>query len=232
MSSFNVNEAKFVIPLDEIYGGTGTNTYVRGNLLYGSSSTTLSKLPIGATGQLLTVSSGIPNWSNAPNGATGNTGSTGATGPTGRITSNYLFSTVNTNQTVNNNFSVVFTDPPVLFNSSAFTYTIAAAAAPNGDAYFTVLNSGLYLISFRYCQEILNPNPYVFGISVNGIVNNDSGMIPAIGGADGVFLTYVKSLNANDQLRLVNNSGGSRNLATAAGSGNAPVVSITIVRLS
>lgn len=48
-------------------GGTNITTYTTGDILYASASNTLSKLPIGTSGQLLSVSGGgIPAWSAAP----------------------------------------------------------------------------------------------------------------------------------------------------------------------
>ena len=44
------------------YGGTGITTYTAGDILYSSASNTLSKLPIGSSGQVLTVSAGLPAW--------------------------------------------------------------------------------------------------------------------------------------------------------------------------
>ncbi len=44
------------------YGGTGQTTYTTGDTLYASATNVLSKLAIGTTGQVLTVSSGIPAW--------------------------------------------------------------------------------------------------------------------------------------------------------------------------
>lgn len=46
----------------EPYGGTNQSTYTTGDILYASASNTLSKLPIGTAGQLLTVSAGKPAW--------------------------------------------------------------------------------------------------------------------------------------------------------------------------
>jgi len=43
-------------------GGTGLTSYTTGDILYASNSTTLAKLPIGSTGQVLKVASGIPSW--------------------------------------------------------------------------------------------------------------------------------------------------------------------------
>lgn len=44
-------------------GGTGLTSYTTGDLLYGSASNVLSKLGIGSTNQVLTVSGGVPTWS-------------------------------------------------------------------------------------------------------------------------------------------------------------------------
>lgn len=50
--------------ISEIYGGTNQSTYTTGDVLYASAANTLSKLPIGTAGQVLTVAGGIPIWSN------------------------------------------------------------------------------------------------------------------------------------------------------------------------
>lgn len=44
-------------------GGTGFATATTGDIVYASGSNTLAKLSIGSTGQVLTVSGGIPSWS-------------------------------------------------------------------------------------------------------------------------------------------------------------------------
>lgn len=43
-------------------GGTNISSYTTGDTLYASGTTTLSKLPIGSTGQVLGVSGGVPAW--------------------------------------------------------------------------------------------------------------------------------------------------------------------------
>jgi hypothetical protein len=43
-------------------GGTAQTTYATGDLLYASASNTLSKLSIGSSGQVLTVTGGVPVW--------------------------------------------------------------------------------------------------------------------------------------------------------------------------
>jgi hypothetical protein len=45
------------------YGGTGLSSYTAGDILYYSSGTSLSKLPIGASGTILTSSGSAPQWS-------------------------------------------------------------------------------------------------------------------------------------------------------------------------
>ena len=47
-------------------GGTNISTYTTGDTLYASASNTLSKLPIGSTGQILSVVAGVPAWTAAP----------------------------------------------------------------------------------------------------------------------------------------------------------------------
>lgn len=44
------------------FGGTGLTSYTTGDTLYASASNVLSKLGIGSSGQVLTVSGGVPSW--------------------------------------------------------------------------------------------------------------------------------------------------------------------------
>lgn len=50
-------------------GGTGQSSYSTGDMLYASSGTALSKRAIGTTGQVLTVSGGLPVWSSSSSGS-------------------------------------------------------------------------------------------------------------------------------------------------------------------
>lgn len=47
-------------------GGTAQATYTTGDLIYASATNTLSKLGIGSSNKVLTVSGGIPSWQTAP----------------------------------------------------------------------------------------------------------------------------------------------------------------------
>lgn len=48
--------------LTETRGGTNQTTYTTGDIIYASASNTLSKRAIGSTGNVLTVSGGVPVW--------------------------------------------------------------------------------------------------------------------------------------------------------------------------
>jgi hypothetical protein len=58
-------------------GGTGLGAFTTGDILYANATNTLTKLSVGSTGQVLTVTAGAPAWANAASGgvtnvATGN----------------------------------------------------------------------------------------------------------------------------------------------------------------
>jgi hypothetical protein len=55
-------------PFAPTKGGTGLTTYTTGDTLYASASNVLSALPIGTTGQVLSIVSGVPSWQNASPG--------------------------------------------------------------------------------------------------------------------------------------------------------------------
>jgi hypothetical protein len=59
------------------YGGTGIASYGTGDLLYASASNALSALNIGSSGQVLTVSGGLPVWAAAPVSLPSQTGNAG-----------------------------------------------------------------------------------------------------------------------------------------------------------
>jgi hypothetical protein len=49
-------------PVAATLGGTAQTTYATGDLLYASATDTLAKRSIGTSGQILTVSGGVPTW--------------------------------------------------------------------------------------------------------------------------------------------------------------------------
>lgn len=58
-------------------GGTGLNTFAKGDLIYASAADVLSKLPAGADGKVLTLAGGVPVWGNAASGLPSQTGNAG-----------------------------------------------------------------------------------------------------------------------------------------------------------
>ena len=54
--------------LGETRGGTNATTYTTGDILYASATNTLAKRAVGTTGQILTVSGGVPTWAAAAAG--------------------------------------------------------------------------------------------------------------------------------------------------------------------
>lgn len=65
-------------------GGTGVSSYAVGDILYANTSTTLTKLPVGTNGQVLTLAAGVPSWAAGGGGLTIGT-TTITSGTTGRI---------------------------------------------------------------------------------------------------------------------------------------------------
>ncbi len=62
------------------HGGTGFTTFAKGDILYASAANTLSKLSVGALGQVITISGGVPVWA-----ALSGVGVTSATGTTNQV---------------------------------------------------------------------------------------------------------------------------------------------------
>ena len=61
-TSLSAGSLSLTTALSVANGGTGQNSYTTGDILYASATNTLSKLGIGTTGTVLTVSGGIPSW--------------------------------------------------------------------------------------------------------------------------------------------------------------------------
>lgn len=55
-------------PVAATLGGTAQTSYATGDLLYASGTNTLAKRSIGSSGQILTVSGGVPTWASPAGG--------------------------------------------------------------------------------------------------------------------------------------------------------------------
>jgi hypothetical protein len=229
-SKYSISEARLTIPLEPICGGTGINTYSTGDILYAVDPTTLDKLPIGATGQVVTSTGTLPIYQ-TPSIINGDVGATGATGPSFTMTNDGFYARVINNQTVNNGFYIVFNNPPQTM-SSGYTYTIASPA-PTGDSYVTVLNTGTYYISFGYFTN--NGSSSVkMGISINGATPSNYYSIGIGLGARRLIskIPVTISLTAGDRIRIMNNSGINFTLNSPTGDPNVIMAYLTILRLS
>jgi len=110
------------IPVTAARGGTGLTSYTTGDILYASGSTAISKLAIGSSGQVLTVSAGgLPSWAAASGGG----------GGTGTVTSVGL-SAGTTGLTVSSS-----TTNPIT-NTGTFTLS-GTLSVPNGGTGATTL---------------------------------------------------------------------------------------------
>jgi hypothetical protein len=71
-------------------GGTGLASYTAGDIVYASGASTLVKLPIGSSAQVLTVTAGVPSWATPSTGVStisfASTGLTPSTATSGAIT--------------------------------------------------------------------------------------------------------------------------------------------------
>lgn len=109
-------------------GGTGQSTYTTGDMLYASASNVLSKRTIGSTGNILSVSGGVPTWvatntlgfGSINNGTTGQVAYYDSNGSTISGTSTILIG-ANEIVDIGDNLSVwgSYSNPLIQFSSSS-----------------------------------------------------------------------------------------------------------------
>ena len=118
--------------LNGVSGGTGQSSYVVGDILYASSTTALSKLGVGTTGQVLKVAAGLPSWATDANsgGTVTSIGSTTLTiGGTSAIPTVNLTSGIVTAGTTGSAALI----PVITVDTYGRVTAITTAANPQGD---------------------------------------------------------------------------------------------------
>ena len=127
-------------------GGTALTSYTTGDVIYASATNTLSKLPIGSSGQVLTVAAGIPSWSTLSSSAvttfqTSLSGLTPNTATSGAIT---LAGTLGTSSGGTNLTS--FTSGGALYATSTSALTTGTLPVASGGTGQTTYTDGQLLI--------------------------------------------------------------------------------------
>lgn len=134
-TAFNSKEPAITI-LPESKGGTNQSAYTTGDILYSSATNTLSKLPIGTNGYVLTVSSGVPAWAPASGGG----------GSTWSLTSKTA------------NYTATTSDQVIRCDASGgdFTITLYTASGNSGRFLFinNVADSGIVTIDGNSTETI------------------------------------------------------------------------------
>jgi hypothetical protein len=135
------------------YGGTGQTTYTAGDLLYSSSTNTLSKLAAGTNGKVLTMVSGLPAWATAGAGTVTSVdvsgGTTGLTTSGGPLTTSGTITIAGTLSPANGGTGqTTYTNGQLLIgNTTGSTLTKATLTAgtgisiTNGNGSITIANS-------------------------------------------------------------------------------------------
>ena len=117
-------------------GGTAQTTYTTGDLLYASGANTLSKLAIGTSAQVLTVTGGAPAWGSAGAGTVTSVdmsgGTTGLTTSGGPITSSGTITLAGTLAAVNGGTAqTTYATGDLLYASGANTLSKLAVGTTN-----------------------------------------------------------------------------------------------------
>jgi len=119
-------------------GGTGLITYATGDMIYASAADTLSALPAGSNGYVLTVAAGVPTWA-APSSGGVTTFSAGTTGFSPSVATNGAIVLTGTLATTNGGTGVTATptNGQILIGNGT-GYALATITAGTG---ITVTNS-------------------------------------------------------------------------------------------
>lgn len=166
-------------------GGTNITTYTTGDVLYASATNTLSKLGIGSSNQVLTVSGGVPTWATPATPASGLTllQTVGVYGSTGSVTS---------------------------FSSSYYGYLITVQDLQNyGGGYPSLygnigngggnipMNFSSYWNTGNGSNQTYGNGNVVIGTSINNVSGNGGSYTIYLYGVNSVTASYLNSTGVN-----------------------------------
>lgn len=176
-------------PVAATLGGTAQTTYTTGDLLYASATNTLAKRSIGTSGQVLTVSSGVPTWATpASSGGMTSIASGSLSGATTTVGS----------------FSSSYTD----------LYLVITDVSPSVGANLTLRINGDTTANYHvsnYLQAEVGGS-FQSGQSITTSILTATGALNAPDNNNAVYL-YIRDYNnssvrKNYQLQAITNSGG------------------------
>ena len=188
------NAANVTGVVSEVHGGTNQSAYLTGDLLYASSATTLARKAIGTSGQVLTVSAGIPVWSTVAANVASVIGTADEILVNGDILSHTGAVTLTTPQAIGTSSSPTF---------ASLSLTAKATSASTGNADIPTT-----LTTKDYVDNIASE---YWNIGGNTGLNSSTNYFGTNDGTDLVFKT-----NSSEALRLTN--GGSLLLGGTSGS--------------
>jgi hypothetical protein len=159
--------------LAAVNGGTGQSSFTVGDIFYANTTTTIAKLGIGTTGQVVTVAAGIPSWATPASFAYPGAGIANSTGSAWGTS----YTTTGSGTVVALATSPSFTTP-VLGTPSSGNLSSCTADGTNSVGYLNIpvnSQSAAYtLVLADSGKAILHPstdaNARTFTIPANGTV--------------------------------------------------------------
>jgi hypothetical protein len=169
-------------PLAATEGGTGQSVFAVGDTLYASSTTALSKLAIGTTGQVLTVTAGLPSWVTPGSGSAPATQILYGTGASTSSSTEFIFNNTTGRLAVNPNLTLVTTPGDI----EIYTRPVLSGAANAGNIYIASADAfelpgvgGLVSLNASATFDTTGATKYVGGYmqANGGLGTSDSGKI-------------------------------------------------------